>query len=142
MPADGSYVIAVWHNLAANTCHFRVVRSDGTIVTSTDTAATMVDRAPDTLVCGGIVNGDNVAQGFYQTLKMQALLALTDTIPSDAELQAYAALTCRDARLVWPTPRTYYVASLVSDDSTIPNLGSNEIPLTLVGPVASDMVAL
>lgn len=85
-------------------------------------------------VCIGAQRTDAGAPFDFAAIKLIAALVVDS--PTEAELQAYS-LT-RDARTVWGAARLlcYYAASQRSGTS-IPNLGSSAVALTLSGTLAA-----
>ncbi len=133
--AAGAQVLCAARNLATDTARARVVRSsDGLLFWAPADEAAAEDSAPDDVVVGGFTDAALVAQAtFFCAVKLIAAVFL-DKVPTDAELQAYAATS--DARLVWPTAILGYWPASLANGTEIPNLAGTA-PLTLAGGLTS-----
>lgn len=138
--AVGSHVQMAGRDLTSNLARVRIVQRDSTIIWSPADEAAAEDTQPLDLIIGAFTGYNFASPTLFTPISWVATVIL-NVIPSDAELQAYAAGT--DARTVWGANVVYYVTA-----TSLVGQGSGPIPalvgtpsLTLVGPVEADLVA-
>lgn len=141
--ATGRHVQMAGRFLSTDLARARVFTADGTTIWApTDVSATE-DTQPLDLILGAFLDYRFANPTLYTPIAWIASVVLP-AVPTDAQLQAYAASTCHDAREVWGSDIRYYVtASGLLGGSTgpiAPVVGTS--PLVLVGPAAADLVAL
>lgn len=141
----GAQVHLIGRDTAANLARARIVKaSDQSIFWGPTDAATSEDSAPDDIIIGGYGAPNRTLHSSPCDILFVALVFL-DIIPTDADLQAYSAPTCRDARSIanWAGHIKSYIcaSSLLPGDTSIAALVGTP-PLTLVGPAYSDLVSL
>jgi len=141
--AAGAHVQLAGRDLAANLARIRVINEDGTTVWAPADAATVEDSVPRDVHLGAFLDYQFGMPTLHTPIRLVGALVL-HSVPSDAELQAYAAASCRDAREVWGASIPWYVTA-----SGLLGLGAGPIPpvcgtapLTLVNLSASDLVSL
>lgn len=141
---SGPQLYAIGRNHATSTARARVIKStDGSIFWGPADAAAAQDSSPTDICVGAFLTDDLTFSSGPCALKLVAVCFLV-SIPTDAQLQAYALSSCKDARAIFGTSLYgYYTASMLVG-SSIMNLGRSPlaVPLTLVGPTAADLVAL
>ena len=140
----GQQVFALTHkNTTTRRWDMWLVKDGATLETAGGTFSQQEARHPRHYGIGAYLtkqSGSHAAAGNILAVQFIAF-ALVRGAVTEAELQAYSL--SGDARTVWNASRlwAYHAASQVSG-SSIPNLGSSSVPLTLSGPVAGDLVAL
>lgn len=139
--ATGAHVQCAARDLAGNLARVRVISDDGTTVWAPADAATVEDSAPRDVHLGAFLDYQFAAPTLHTSIRLVAALVL-HAVPTDAELAAYAAPTCRDAREVWGQSIPWYCAA-----SALEGQGSGPIPpvtgtanLTLVNLSSADLV--
>ena len=96
-------------------------------------------KTPMHVCVGALRYNANAVVAQFDDISLIAVVLIQGDVDL-ADVEAYAAAD--DARTIWPTPYGYWPVSLLSGGS-IPNLGTGTaVPLTMVGPVAADLVAL
>jgi hypothetical protein len=133
---------AVARDLTANTARGRIIGSDGTIRWTFADQAAAQDSAPEDLVIGCATDHAFVPYaGTYYAIQWVATVLLK-TVPTDAQLQAYAA--GNDARKAFGSDIVWYATATglrgAGSGPILPIVGT--APLVSVGPVEGDLVAL
>lgn len=138
----GAQVHCIGRNLGTNAVAARVIRSsDQAVFYSADTTAAE-DSSPDTIAVGGTIKGDNTISGDAAYAAIQLIAAVfLDAVPSDALLQAYAAPSCHDARLIFGSSIKGYWAASSAVGSSVPALVGT-VPMALTGVTAAALVSL
>ena len=142
--ATGQQVYAVAHrDTATRRADLYLVKAGATLATAgMDMTAGGAARTPLHVGVGTLLATGHVSAGAYYSATNLIALALVRGLATEAELQAYSLAS--DARAVWNSARLWgYWPVSGAVGSSVPNLGSGTVvPLTLVGPVASELVAL
>lgn len=141
--ATGRHVQMAGRFLSTDLARARVFTADGTPIWAPADILATEDTQPLDLILGCFLNYQFGNADFFAPIAWVASVVLP-AVPTDAQLQAYAASTCHDAREVWGSDIHHYVtASGLLGGSTgpiAPVVGTS--PLVLVGPAAADLVAL
>lgn len=139
--AAGAHVQLAGRDLAANLARVRVIAEDGSTVWAPADAATMEDSVPRDVHLGAFLDAAFGAPTLHTPIHLVSAV-VSHAVPTDAELQAYAAATCRDARDVWGSELPWYwsASRLLGSGSPVPPV-CGTAPLTLVNLSAADLVA-
>ena len=141
---NGEQVFALTHkNTVTRRWDLWLVQNGATLETAGGTFSQQEARSPLHYGIGAYLtkqSGSHAVAGNILAVRLIAFCLVRGAV-TEAELQAYSL--SNDARTVWSSDRlwAYHPSSLVVG-STVPNLGSSAVPLTLSGPVVGDLVAL
>ena len=137
----GAQVHMLGRNMTDNTARVRVIKaSDQSVFWGPSDVSATQDRAPDDICLGALCNPNLTFNSKPCDIRLVAVV-FVDAIPSDADLQLYAAPTCHDARPIFGASiKGYWAASSAVGSSIAALVGT--APITLSGPVAGELVAL
>lgn len=141
--ATGRHVQMAGRDLVTNQARVRIINAAGTSIWAPADVTASEDTQPTDLIIGCFLDYQFANPTLYTPIGWVASVVLNE-VPSNDQLQEYAATSCNDAREIWHSHIRYYVtASGLLGGSTgpiAPVVGTS--PLVLVGPAASDLVAL